>query len=122
MVDSGGEDSVAPPGLFPGMVSTSPISRSGRRYSAANGARILNLGQQRVSFDTVEGHRCGLPLQVDEVERPDGSAATQGRSCTQPRDAPLSSRRVVVSMSSGWQWARMTRISGGRGCEHRPAL
>lgn len=68
-MDSGAEESVAPPNLFPGVVSPSPMSRSGRRYRAANGTRILNLGQQNVQFLSGEGHRCGLPFQVAEVER-----------------------------------------------------
>jgi hypothetical protein len=70
VVDSGAEESVAPPGLFPGKVGPSPMSRAGKRYKAANGSRIPNLGQQRVDFTSGEGHRCGMPFQVAEVERP----------------------------------------------------
>ena len=46
------------------------MSRAGRKYRAANGTRISNLGQMRVAFKTTEGHQCGMPFQVAEVERP----------------------------------------------------
>ena len=70
VIDSGAEESVAPPGLFPGRVVPSAMSRAGGKYRAANDARIPNLGQLRVSFATREGHRCGLPFQIAAVERP----------------------------------------------------
>ena len=58
--DSGAEESVAPPGLLPGPLESSPMSRSGGRFRAANGARIANLGQQDAIFSTPEGHSCRL--------------------------------------------------------------
>ena len=70
VIDSGAEESVAPPGFFTADVVPSPMSKAGGRYRAANGTRIKNLGQQRVSFNTAEGHLCTLPFQVAEVERP----------------------------------------------------
>ena len=70
VVDSGAEESVAPPGVFPGVVRPSPMSRDGRGYRAANGTRIKNLGQMDVPFSSVDGHRCGMPFQIAEVERP----------------------------------------------------
>jgi hypothetical protein len=70
VIDSGAEESVAPPGLFDGTVSSSPMSRSGMKYRAANGTRIANLGQLSVEFATAEGYACGMPFQVAEVERP----------------------------------------------------
>ena len=68
VVDSGAVQSVAPPGLFPGTVVPSEMSRAGRTFRAANGSRIRNLGQLRVSFTSTEGHKCSLPFQVAEVE------------------------------------------------------
>ena len=70
MVDSGAEETVAPPGLLPGRVVGSPIQRAGGRYRAANGSRIRNLGQQDVAFKTPEGHGCSLRFQEADVERP----------------------------------------------------
>ena len=55
VVDSGAVHSVTPPGTFPGKVSSSPWSRAGRGYRAANGTRIKNLGQVDVPFATAEG-------------------------------------------------------------------
>ena len=70
VIDSGAEESVAPPGVFPGPVTPSAMSRAGLKYKAANGSRIPNLGQQKVLFRPSEGHTCGMPFQVAEVERP----------------------------------------------------
>ena len=70
VVDSGAEESVAPPGWFAAAVSPSPMSRAGGKYRAANGSRIRNLGQQQVTFTTAEGHHCNMSFQVAEVERP----------------------------------------------------
>ena len=70
VVDSGAEESVSPVGLFAAKVAPSPMSRAGARYRAANGSRIKNVGQQTVAFTTTEGHRCNMPFQVAEVERP----------------------------------------------------
>jgi hypothetical protein len=70
VVDSGAVDSVVPPGFFTSPVTPSPMSRGGRTYRAANGSRIENLGQQRVDFTTAEGHKCGIALQVAQVEHP----------------------------------------------------
>ena len=68
VVDSGAVQSVAPPGLFPGKVAPSAMSKTGKTFRAANGSRIRNLGQVRVDFTSSEGHRCSLPFQVAEVE------------------------------------------------------
>ena len=46
------------------------MSRAGRCYRAANGTRIKNLGEMAVNFLSPEGHRCSLPVQVAEVEKP----------------------------------------------------
>jgi hypothetical protein len=70
VVDSGAVHSVTPPGVFPGMMRSSPWSRAGRGYRAANGTSIKNLGQLEVPFATAEGHRCKIPFQVAEVEQP----------------------------------------------------
>jgi hypothetical protein len=70
VVDSGAEESVAPPGCFPGAVVPSRMSRAGGKYRAANGARIPNLGQQRVPFVNEDGGKCGILFQIAEVERP----------------------------------------------------
>ena len=70
VVDSGAEESVAPLGFFAADMVPSPMSKAGGRYRAANGTRIRNLGQQRVAFTIAEGHKCVMPFQVAEVERP----------------------------------------------------
>ena len=69
-MDSGAEDSVTPPNIFPGPVSPSPMSRAGRNYRAANGTPIPNLGQMVAHFEDGNGRACGIPFQVAEVTRP----------------------------------------------------
>ena len=70
IVDSGAEDTVAPPGVFPSEVVPSPMSQAGRSYRAANGAPIENKGQTMALFSDVLGRPCGMPFQIASVERP----------------------------------------------------
>ncbi len=70
VVDSGAVHSVTPPSLFPGRMTSSPWSRAGRGYHAANGTSIKNLGQVQVPFCTAEGHKCHIPFQVADVTQP----------------------------------------------------
>ena len=99
-VDSGAEDSVVPPGLLPGELLPSPMSRAGRRYRAADGSPIPDLGQTLAQFGDADGAVCGIPFQVAQVERPLISVsrmaaagcrvsfeATRARSCTSHRAA-----------------------------------
>ena len=41
----------------------------GGTHKAANGTRMLNLGQQNVRFRIHEGHVCGMVFQIADVER-----------------------------------------------------
>ncbi len=61
VVDSGADESVAPPNAVLGKVESSAVSRAGGRYKATNGTRIPNLGQRKIEFATDEGLRRGLP-------------------------------------------------------------
>ena len=60
VVDSGAEESVAPPNVFPGEIHASATSKPGGKYQAATGTRILNLGQQHVRFHNDEGQVAGM--------------------------------------------------------------
>ena len=70
IVDSGAEESVAPPGLFAEEVVPSPMSREGRSFRAANGTPIENFGQMIAHFQDADGRRCGIPFQVAAVVNP----------------------------------------------------
>ena len=70
MVDSGAEDTVAPPNLLPGAVRPSEMSQSGKCYRGANGSEIRNLGQTVCDFQDSSGQECGLGFQIAAVERP----------------------------------------------------
>ena len=50
VVDSGAEESVAPPRFFPGPMVPSKMSKAGGSYRVANGRRVPNVGQQAVHF------------------------------------------------------------------------
>ena len=80
VVDSGAEETVAPPGLLPGRVEESPMQRAGGRYRAANGSRLPNLGQQVAAFRTTEGLARSLRFQIAGVERPLISVAQLART------------------------------------------
>ena len=70
VVDSGAVNSVTPPGVFDTKMQPSEMSKAGRKYRGPDGSRIPNFGQQEVEFATAEGHKCGLTMQVADVERP----------------------------------------------------
>ena len=70
IVGSGAVNSVTPPGIFDAKVLPSEMSKAGRKYRGPDGSRIPNFGQQEVAFATDEGHKCGLTMQVADVERP----------------------------------------------------
>ena len=59
VVDSGAEDSVTLPNLFPGAAAPSPMSREGRRYRAANGSPIPNLVRRLAHCVAPMGGRAG---------------------------------------------------------------
>jgi hypothetical protein len=105
MVDSGAEETVAPPGLLPGRVVESPMQRAGGRYRAANGSRIPNLGQQNVSFKTPEGHGCSLRFQ----ERPLISSSQLSK--TGHTVEFESAQGFIIHKSSGKR-ARLQRMGG----------
>ena len=70
IVDSGAVASVAKRGTFPGRVRSNAMSRAKRGYKSASKHTILNEGEQHVRFVSEEGHKCGLKIQVADVERP----------------------------------------------------
>ena len=51
-----------------GEFHASDMSKVGGTHKAADGTRMLNLGQQNVRFRIHEGHVCGLVLQIADVE------------------------------------------------------
>ena len=69
-VDSGAEESVCPRGVFMEPMVPSAMSQAGLGYRAANGSPIKNYGQQKIQFATSEGHKCNIPFQAADVERP----------------------------------------------------
>ena len=70
IIDSGAEESVAPPGVFGTPVLPSSMSKKGQTYTAANGAPIRNLGRTTVPFLDQDARPSALRFQVAEVTQP----------------------------------------------------
>jgi hypothetical protein len=71
MIDSGAAEHVAAPDDFPNsLVMPSEGSRTGVHYVAANGARLPNMGEQKVKVKTKDGFICNLKFQSADVTRP----------------------------------------------------
>ena len=70
VIDSGAEDTVAPPGVMGTEVRPSAMSAAGLTYRAANGAPIQNFGETTVRFRDASNTKCGMHFQVADVERP----------------------------------------------------
>ena len=81
VVDSGPEDSVAPPSFFTGLVVPATMFQAGGGYRVANGHRVPNIGQQAVHFRTDEYQAAGMIFQTAEIERPIISASQLAGSC-----------------------------------------
>ena len=111
VVDSGAEETVAPPGLLPGRVVESPMQRSGgrSRARAANGSRIPNLGQQDVSVKTPEGHGCSLRFQVADVERPLISVSQMSKT---GRKVEFESAQGLIIHKQSGKRIRLQRVGG----------
>ena len=70
VLDSGAEESVAPPRFFPGPIAPSQMSQAGGSYRVANGQRVPNVGQQKVQFTLDDGQPANILFQIAEIERP----------------------------------------------------
>jgi len=69
-MDSGAGKNVAPPELIDGYtVSPSYGSRHNKHFVAANGGKILNLGETSLNFNDGSGSRMRSTFQVAEVSR-----------------------------------------------------
>jgi len=70
-VDSGSADHVAPEAEFSAFqLEESEGSKKGRRYVAANGQRVPNLGQRKVAMATEDGRGLHVVWQVTKVVKP----------------------------------------------------
>jgi len=70
-VDSGSADHVAPEGEFSNIkMEPSEGSRKGRKYVAANGHKVPNLGQKKVPLLTDDGKQLVITWQVTKVVKP----------------------------------------------------
>ena len=79
VVDSGAVDCVAPSAIASETpIEESPGSKIGQKYSTANGVRLPNQGQKRVTSVTADGQTLGMTYQIADVTKPLNSV---GRIC-----------------------------------------
>ena len=133
LIDSGGSDSVAPPGMFPQIkVLETDASKAGMEYTAAGGHTIKNLGATRPLLHTKEGERMIMTFQVAEVTKILASVSrvvSNGHRVVFDRpevgsyvEHKASGKRIMLRQSNGftyWMfgWRRIrvrARISKGR--------
>ena len=70
-IDSGAGETVIPPGWVPRFPTRqSEGSKAGVTYTAANGGKLPNQGEQVISFMTNEGHAKRMTFQVAPVKKP----------------------------------------------------
>ena len=110
IVDSGAEESVAPPGLFDEEVVPSPMSREGRTFRAANGSPIENYGQMIAHFHDANGRACGIPFQVAAVVNPLVSVARMTAAGCQVRFGPNGGE--IIHVASGRRLPIVRRHNG----------
>ena len=71
VMDSGSADPVMSAKVAPGIpIRSSAGSRRGQRYSAANGRKIENEGEQHLSLFTSDGLPAPMTVQIADVKRP----------------------------------------------------
>ena len=68
--DTGAVHSCVPPGIFPGPILASAMSRAGKKYRGPDKSPIPNLGQLTGRFETEDNMRVSLLWQVANIERP----------------------------------------------------
>ena len=67
--DTGAFKSCTPPGLFPGKIRASKMSRSGKGFAGPDQSPIPNLGEQDCKFLTEDGSQATMCLQVAPIDR-----------------------------------------------------
>ena len=68
--DTGAVHSCVPPGIFPGPILASAMSRAGKKYRGPDKSPIPNLGQLTGRFETEDNMKVSLLWQVANIERP----------------------------------------------------
>ena len=78
--DTGAFKSCTPPGLFPGTVRPSAMSKAGKHFSGPDQSAIPNLGEQNCRFLTETGDPASMCMQVAKIDRVlvAGAAVTSG--------------------------------------------
>ena len=106
MADEGGRDEIGgrccqghSKSRWHGEFHASDMSKVGGTHKAADGTRMLNLGQQNVRFRTHEGHVCGLVFQIADVE---GSLIAASQLAAAGNRAFKAQGGDVENIKTGW--------------------
>ena len=92
-IDSGAAEHVIPTQFVPpGMVQPSEAQRTGVTYRAANGAKLANRGQRKVTILTKENLKPSMTFQITDVKK---ALASVARICD-------SGNRVVLEAGGGY--------------------
>ena len=75
------------------------MSKVGGTHKAADGTRMLNLGQQNVRFRIHEGHVCGLVFQIADVE---GSLIAASQLAAAGNRAFKAQGGDIENIKTGW--------------------
>ena len=75
-IDSGAAESVIPSNLAPQFpITATDASKAGVNYVAANGGKLPNQGEKKITFSTREGVTRNMTFQVAPVSKPLGSVS-----------------------------------------------
>ena len=105
-IDSGAEESAAPPNVFLREVHASAMFIVGGAFKAAGGTRMPNFGQQQVRFRNGGGNVCGMGFQTADVESVFLIAASQ-LAAVGNRSAP---GREIENIKTGRKMTLMRRF------------
>ena len=75
------------------------MSKVGGTHKAADGTRMLNLGQQNVRFRIHEGHVCGMVFQIADVE---GSLIAASQLAAAGNRAFKAQGGDIENIKTGW--------------------
>ena len=95
-LDSGAAETVGPKGAVGNVRIRRDNGREGIMYRAANGTTMPNYGEQRLAWESEEGSKGGINIQVTDVtkrETESSSSLKEGTSSASVTETGRSSRR-----------------------------
>ena len=69
VVDSGASKSTGPKRIFRGRLRPSLMSKKGLKFQGPDGTEIPNYGELDIDWESMEGHKCKMCIQISDVDR-----------------------------------------------------